>query len=633
MSFQVETEDGKFFNINLDPGISDAVVEDQINKLIQGQGSAASGPLTPDELQGLRADPGEVFDPFTTPTPFRETTGTEKVAGVAIPTATSVAGGMIGGALAGPPGAVLGEAAGDITGLFINVAQGIEPLTLTNLAAAAFTPLVSRKLAQEGVNLTRGTISKTKAARLAVQEANKNQARTIKQNFKLLQESFERSAPGGKAEEFLVEGLPPGSVLGTATGTSGPNLANVGDTIPIVSQRARKAQKRALIQASEETEQRAKNLINFQAKETTESFANAKKRALPVMTDDAVTELYEELNSLAPGMVPLAEFQRAQVSLANSIKGIKEVLPGANTKALDTLAELSKKKIVSFKNVRAALTELSGIQADLAVRGEGKNRFAVGQLRTALEKSLEDAAKSNAIAPIARDKLKKANLANFRLRTSDELSYFLAGHTDHTTGIIDFEGALNSFRNIRNKEAKLLRDRLNSMGLLGSTDKFLNQGRQINLRAKELHDIAKDNLKEARRLPTNITTNFPEQPSLTQFTDPTDPITKPQPSVVFWTVLGLTSFGGAFGASKDPLFAGVTGTGTAGMMALPWSISRMMMTPSSQNFILGLLDSSKGVFDRKIAGATGAFLRASMVQAFASPEDDQGQQVPLPETP
>jgi len=638
MGFTVETGDGRFFRLDLDEATvdkgpnPDATISNEIRRMIQGQPSSASGPLTPDELQDLQADPGEVESPFAAE-PFRNLSGSEKLSAAAIPTATSVAGGLMGGALAGPPGAVVGEAAGDVVGLFINVAAGLEPLTLTNLGAAAFTPLVSRSIVQAGVDSTRGVLSKTKAAGFAVQETNKNQARKIKQNFTLLQEGLDRRFPADEPGGFLLEDLTPDSVLRKP----GAGLNLPGDVIPIKSTGAVKQQKKILEQAAEETQKRAENLVKIQAKQTSDAFTKQQDRFLPVMDEASVDSMFNRLNSLAPGNVPLAIFQRAQIDLAKRLTGIKKVIPGLSTPALEKLTELSKQKVASFKDVRNTLTELGAIQAGLAVErtaDAGRKRFAVGLLRDALEQSLSAAARSNAVAPEARKLLKDANSAFFNLRTSDELSFFLAQFTDNVEGTIDFNKALNKFRNVRDKEARMLRKRLQKLKLVGPVDKFLDKGRQINVKATDLLGQAKENLKRAKGLGEPQRATLPLQPSLTRELNPSDPITQPSPSAVFWAALGGMSIAGAvFGATQDPLFTGVTGTGTAAIMALPWSLSRLMMTKGGQDFVLNRLTSSKGVYDRGVAGATGAFLRASMVQATASPEIEQNQQASSAGTP
>lgn len=498
----------------------------------------------------------------------RPLTPGETAAAIGIPTTMAVAGGVIGGALAGPPGAIVGEAVGDVGGFFVNVAQGFEEFSLESLTTAAISPLAPAAAVRVGKRVA----AKTKAARFAIQETQRRAAVGIKNNFQRLQDTLDAA----RTEEDI---------------------------------RKVRLRKRALVEASEDTVKRAENLIAVQDVNAGKAFRSREAKLLPLMDQSSIDELYSQVDA-AKGFVSLTELRKVQDELRETFEGVKRVIP-ALPEAIGALAEKSRFGIVNFQDVRRTMTQLGRRQASLAVARTpeaGEQRFIFAQLRDGLEASLERASNDPKLAPQVRRTLKIANEANFKMRTGEELSYFLEQFKDTLAEgeVIDWAKAQRKFRSERDKEATLLRSRLEKLGIRGEVDNAMTAARRIQEKAAEIKETAEEALVRARRLPEPERVTLPRQPSLVEFISPEEI----EPSI----------FGAVFRATLG------TGVPLGAGPGAPTAFGFLMLTGSGRKMMLRLLDDSKNLFDDRVAGATGALLRASLVQSTRQPEPTVSQE-------
>ena len=631
MPFIQETNQGNF-RINLPMDIPEETVSAEIQRAlagmpssatlmqeVQGQEQAQPGQAAEDEMQRLMA--GAMANPETMGLPQQaagpELSGTELGASFAIPMAASAGGTMIGGAIGGPPGALVGEAIGDVGGYLINVAAGLEPFDASQLVLSATTPFIGRTAVAAGKAGVKKLVSKTKAAKFAVQEANKVEAQRIKKNFTTFQDMLNSTAP----DHFNQN---------------------------------RNKWARDIKDATEETVKKAESAISVLDVQATAVNKAKLSKALPPVSESYVSDLYDRVSRVRDS-VDITPFRKQQKEIGNQIRLIEAVNPalvpdevrklvrtGPEALAMEPQAGMlpffsqkqmqKEKNTVSFQSVKQALTAIGQNQASLAVSdapGARQQLARLGELRTSLEKSLELAENAADLAPDARKMLKAANAANFKMRTQDELSYFLAQFRDTLADqeTIDFEKALRKFRSPRDKEVEVLRRNLNRLGIDGDVEGSLEQAWKIQKRARDLLKEAKDVAGQARALPEfGGPPKMPTQPSMIEFLQPTDAVQKPSAADVFRSVFGAAMLGGGIGAAG--FASGQASPSQAGLIAsaitLPWALSRMMMSKGGQKIMLGVLDASDSVFDQRAAGLMGSFLRTAVAQSSGSPSPASG---------
>ena len=547
---------------------------------------------------------------------------------IAIPSLFSAAGTSVGAAVGNVPGAIATEAIFDTLGYGANIALGLEPFSWDQLVLSLTTPLISRSAVNAGyVAVKKGT-----AFNYAIQQRAARAAEKIKEGFQQARRGF-----------------------------------TISDS--------------SLAQAIREHSNTIKDFIEAQGQKSLLSF-NRLKHSFPVPSHSVTTALYEKANEITtdlpadffragkqalqeeilkvetwqPGLVPDLIKKMAQMPdseklirsrVAQAIREYREAGHTITAEIRQSFRQMIEQEVhdefstISFQEIRELLTafglKAQGLADTLHSNPEARETlYYVNKIRDSLVATLDAGTQSNLLTTAERNALRLANKAYHRMRTMEELTYFTSKFTEGigSDEVLNAPKMLEALLDPRNQEAVQLVKNLQQEGWYGRLRRTLGQlNRHSKTFEKELVQQGRygQRLKSLEERVERRGIEIEGRIAAMQPPFTGERIVPPNMQTPIRLAFSAASIGAAISQASgmdtnfDKLSAFAAGA------TLPIILTGAMTSRSGQEFLLKHMTSSNGHLTPSIAGAMGAFLRASGAVIFeqSAQERQEPQSAPL----